>query len=169
MRTRSNHGYPLFFQFVLWVGSFLAGATLSFSQVDTLALDYMPPAHAERVEELMPGAMVLGGGVRFLELEAGEGDLIEQGDRVEAIYTGRLLDGSIFNQKTGRWHTYHFEVGADPRQIIQGWEIAMPLMRDKGKYMVAIPSQFAYKDKGRRGQVPPFATVTFEIEILDVN
>ncbi|MBD5778859.1 FKBP-type peptidyl-prolyl cis-trans isomerase [Pelagicoccus sp. NFK12] len=139
------------------------------AQSDELALDYMPPAHAEQVATLMPGAVEIGGGVRFLELEAGEGPKIVSGDRVEAIYTGRLLDGSIFNQKTGKWHTYRFTVGAEPRQIIQGWEIAMPYMQNGGKYMVAIPSQFAYKDKGRYGQVPPYATVTFEITILDVN
>ncbi|MDQ8182640.1 FKBP-type peptidyl-prolyl cis-trans isomerase [Pelagicoccus sp. SDUM812005] len=141
----------------------------ALGQSEVLDLDYMPPAHAEQVEAIMPGAAVLKGGVRFLELEAGEGERIEKGDRVEAIYTGRLLDGSIFNQKTGRWHTYRFEVGAEPRQVIQGWEIALPRMQSGGRYLVAIPSQFAYKDKGRYGQVPPYATVTFEIEILGVN
>lgn len=141
----------------------------SDAQETNLLLDYMPPAHAEQLEELMPGAEVLGGGVRFLELESGTGDLIEEGDRVEAIYTGRFLDGTIFNQKTGRFHTYHFEVGADPRQIIEGWEVALPKMQNGGRYLLGIPSQLAYKDKGRRGQVPPFATVTFEIKILDVD
>ncbi len=169
MLARLNQPQKSLLRCILCVGFCLGVTVFSFSQNENLALDYMPPAHAEQVEEMMPDAKVLGGGVRFMELSPGEGALIETGDQVEAIYTGRLLDGSIFNQKTGRWHTYNFEVGADPRQIIQGWEIAMPLMRDKGKYMIAIPSQFAYKDKGRRGQVPPFATVTFEIEILGVN
>ncbi|MDQ8185749.1 FKBP-type peptidyl-prolyl cis-trans isomerase [Pelagicoccus sp. SDUM812002] len=147
----------------------LSAYSWAFAQAENLALDYMPPDHVEQLETIMPGAAEIGGGVRFLELSAGEGPKIGEGDRIEAIYTGRLLDGSIFNQKTGQWHTYRFEVGADPRQIIQGWEIAMPYMQNGGKYMVAIPSQFAYKDKGRHGQVPPYATVTFEIEILGVN
>lgn len=169
MKTISNFLRMSLLRYALvFLGVFGIGGA-SFGQSTSLDLDYMPPAHARQVEEMMPGLTILEGGVRFLELREGEGALIEEGDRVEAIYTGRLLDGSIFNQKTGRWHTYRFEVGAQPRQIIQGWEIAMPLMRDKGKYMVAIPSQFAYKDKGRRGQVPPFATVTFEIEILGVD
>lgn len=141
----------------------------ALAQSDNLALDYMPPAHAEQVEAIMPGAAEIGGGVRFLELETGEGPTIADGDRVEAIYTGRSLDGSIFNQKTGKWHTYRFTVGSEPRQIIKGWEIAMPYMQSGGKYMVAIPSQFAYQDKGRYGQVPPYATVTFEITILGVE
>lgn len=138
-------------------------------QNENLSLDYMPPAHAAQVEGLMPESRIIGGGIRFLELEAGDGPAIRNGDRVEAIYTGKLLDGTVFNRKTGQFHTYRFEVGADPREIIQGWEIAMPLMQKGGRYSIAIPSQFAYKEKGRRGQVPPFSTVIFEIEILDVN
>lgn len=156
-------------KFLALVGSLILCPSQSSAQTENLDLDYMPPAHREVVESLMPGATLLRGGVRFLELSPGEGDLIKPGDRVEAIYTGKLLDGTVFNQKTGRFHTYRFEVGADPRQIIQGWEIAMPMMQVGGRYLIAIPSQFAYKDKGRRGQVPPFATVTFEIQILDVN
>ncbi|MDQ8203214.1 FKBP-type peptidyl-prolyl cis-trans isomerase [Pelagicoccus sp. SDUM812003] len=139
------------------------------AQDETLALDYMPPAHAEIVSEQMPDASVIEGGIRFLELEKGEGPFIENGDRVEAIYTGTLLDGTVFNRKTGRFHTYRFEVGAEPREIIRGWEMAMPYMQNGGRYKIAIPSQFAYREKGRPGQVPPFSTVVFEITILDVK
>ncbi|MBC2606729.1 FKBP-type peptidyl-prolyl cis-trans isomerase [Pelagicoccus albus] len=160
---------PVVISVCAFVASLIFIPYKSEAQETNLLLDYMPPAHAKQLEELMPGAEVLGGGVRFLELESGTGDLIEEGDRVEAIYTGRFLDGTIFNQKTGRFHTYHFEVGADPRQIIEGWEVGLPKMQNGGRYLLGIPSQLAYKDKGRRGQVPPFATVTFEIKILDVD
>lgn len=135
----------------------------------TTLLDYMPPDHAAVVEEKFPGATVIEGGIRFLETRAGEGPYVEKGDRVEAIYTGRLLDGTIFNRKTGQFHTYRFRVGAEPREIIRGWEMAMPLMQAGGEYIVAIPAEFAYRDTGRRGQVPPYATVIFEIEILQVE
>lgn len=144
-------------------------APLVLGQGENLSLDYLPPAHAERVEELMPGARTIEGGIRFLEMEAGEGRFIGKGDRVEAIYTGKLLDGTVFNRKTGQFHTYRFEVGAEPREVIAGWELSLPLMQKGGRYSVAIPSQFAYREKGRRGQVPPFSTVIFEIEILDVK
>lgn len=150
----------------------LAGLPLApvlLGQDETLSLDYMPPAQVELVEQMMPGSQIIGGGIRFLEIEAGEGPLIRKGDRVEAIYTGKLLDGTVFNRKTGRFHTYRFEVGADPREIIRGWEIAMPLMQNGGRYSIAIPSQFAYREKGRPGQVPPFSTVIFEIQILGVE
>lgn len=134
-----------------------------------MALDYMPPNHAAIVDDQIPDAEQLSGGVRFKEMQPGKGPSIKPGDTVTALYIGRLLDGTIFNQKRSRTHTFEFVVGAQPRQIIMGWEIAMPLMQDGGNYKIAIPSQFAYREKGRENQVPPYATVIFEIEILSVK
>lgn len=156
------------------LGPLLAGALGLASvsgQSDSQAgsLDYLPPAYAALVAEQLPGAEVLAGGVRFLERKTGEGPFIQEGDRVEAVYEGRLLDGTVFNRKTGDFHTYRFTVGAEPRQVIRGWEMAMPRMQAGGKYTVAIPAEFAYRDKGRAGQVPPYATVVFDIEILAVQ
>jgi FKBP-type peptidyl-prolyl cis-trans isomerase len=138
------------------------------SAADRPAVDYLPPRDAALVDAQMPGARLLPGGIRFLELKPGEGPPIRKGDRVNALYIGRLLDGSIFNQKRSRFHSYRFEVGAQPRQVIRGWEVALLLMQTGGTYQVAIPSEFAYRDYGRPGQVPPHATVIFEIEILEV-
>ncbi|MBK1879630.1 FKBP-type peptidyl-prolyl cis-trans isomerase [Pelagicoccus mobilis] len=130
-------------------------------------LDYMPPKDAERVAEILPDARLLKGGIRFVETKAGSGPKFKKGDTVTALYVGKFLDGRIFNQKQSRYHNFRFEVGADPREIIEGWEIAMPLMQNGGEYTVAVPSQFAYKDKGRAGQVPPYTTVMFDIQIID--
>jgi FKBP-type peptidyl-prolyl cis-trans isomerase len=132
-------------------------------------VDYLPPADAALVAELMPGATFLEGGVRFLVKQEGEGPLIRPGDTVTALYIGRLLDGTIFNQKRSRFHSYRFRVGAHPRQIIRGWEVALPHMRDGGTYLVAIPSVLGYRERGRPGQVPPHTTITFEIEIIGVE
>ncbi|MGB0370822.1 MAG: FKBP-type peptidyl-prolyl cis-trans isomerase [Opitutales bacterium] len=153
------------------IAAVLSATVMLQAQSDNIiaGLDYMPPSHIERVNEMVPNAQVLDGGIRFRVDEEGEGPLIKQGDRVEALYEGRLLDGTVFNRKTGRFHTYWFTVGAKPRQIIRGWEQVMPLMKKGGKYTVAIPSIFAYREKGRYGQVPPHATVVFEIEILSVE
>ena len=132
-------------------------------------LDYMPPGHAAIVEEKLPDARKLDGGIRFIETRKGEGPVIKKGDKITALYIGRLLDGTIFNQKRSRLHMFEFEVGATPPQIIQGWERTMSLMQKGGKYTIAIPSQFAYRDKGRENQVPPYATVIFDIEIVNVE
>ncbi|EDY82257.1 peptidyl-prolyl cis-trans isomerase, FKBP-type domain protein [Verrucomicrobiia bacterium DG1235] len=157
------------FGFQILAVSSVAFVSLVSGRSEILSLDYLPPAHAAQVDDLMPGARVIDGGIRFLEIEAGEGPSICEGDKVEAIYTGKLLDGTVFNRKAGQFHTYRFEVGADPREVIMGWELSLPLMQKGGRYSIAIPSQFAYREKGRSGQVPPFSTVIFEIEILNVE
>lgn len=131
-------------------------------------IDYLPRHDAVVVDAQMPGATILPGGIRFLEKTPGTGPLIRKGDRVNALYVGRLINGEIFNQKRSRFHTFWFEVGAQPRQIIRGWEMAMPHMQEGGTYQVAIPSEFGYRDHGRPGQVPPHATLIFEIEVLEV-
>ena len=128
--------------------------------------DAMPPADAATVAELLPGATLLEGGIRFIERTPGTGPQIAKGDTVTALYVGRLLDGTVFNQKRSRFHSFTFEVGATPRQIIRGWEQTMPLMQNGGTYTLAIPAELAYRSKGRPGQVPPNATVIFDIEII---
>lgn len=129
----------------------------------------MPAADAAIVDQQLPGARILDGGIRFVERKQGKGPRILKGDQVIALYAGRLLNGKVFNQKRSLDHSFHFEVGATPRQIIRGWERAILLMQEGGSYTVAIPAELAYRDKGRAGQVPPGATVIFDIDIIEVE
>ncbi len=150
---------------------FIAGFSAARSQQEVIyeGMDFMTPRDSEIVAQKIPDAEVIAGGIRFKETKSGEGLFIERGNTVETIYTGRLLDGTIFNRKTGGWHTFTFKVGAEPRQIIRGWEMSVSRMKEGGKYTVAIPPQFAYGENGRKDQVPPYATVIFDIEILNVK
>lgn len=132
-------------------------------------VDHLPPDERAEVEKQLPKAFVLEGGVRFLVRKEGTGLPIMRGDQVTALYVGRFLDGTIFNQKRSRFHMFHFEVGAQPRQIIAGWDVAIRLMRKGGHYTIAIPSPLGYGKEGRSGQVPPDRTLVFDIEIVDVE
>lgn len=131
--------------------------------------DLMPPKDAAEVDRQLPAARKLDGGIRFVERKAGTGPRIAKGDRVTALYAGRFLDGKIFNQKRSLNHSFTFEVGATPRQIILGWERAILLMQAGGSYTIALPPAYAYADKGRAGQVPPNTTLIFDIDIIEVE
>lgn len=144
------------------------GLGLSLFSHSAMAGD-MPAEDAAIVDRQLPGARILEGGIRFVERKEGRGPRILKGDQVIALYAGRLLDGKVFNQKRSLDHSFHFEVGATPRQIIRGWERAILLMQEGGSYTVAIPAELAYRDKGRAGQVPPGATVIFDIDIIEVE
>jgi FKBP-type peptidyl-prolyl cis-trans isomerase len=135
----------------------------------TARADLMPAKDAAEVDRQLPTARKLDGGIRFVERKAGTGPVIAKGDRVTALYAGRFLDGKIFNQKRSLNHSFTFEVGATPRQIILGWERAMLLMQAGGSYTIALPPAYAYADKGRAGQVPPNTTLLFDIDIIEVE
>lgn len=129
-------------------------------------LDYLPTWERARVAELYPTAEVLEGGIRFLVQQEGEGPAIKPGDVVTALYVGKFLDGRVFNQKQQRWHNFRFRVGATPREVIEGWERVLSRMRLGGVYTVVIPAKYGYGSEGRPGQVPPYATLDFKIEII---
>ncbi len=134
----------------------------------TARADLMPSKDAAEVDRQLPTARKLGGGIRFIERKAGAGPRIAKGDRVAALYAGRFLNGKIFNQKRSLNHSFAFEVGANPRQIVLGWERAILHMQAGGSYPIALPPAYAYADKGRAGQVPPNTTLIFDIDIVDV-
>lgn len=152
-----------------------AGAALSLalvaSSVASLSAwaDLMPAKDAAEVDLQLPTARKLDGGIRFVVRKAGAGPLITKGDRVTALYAGRFIDGKIFNQKRSLHHSFTFEVGATPRQIVLGWERALLLMQAGGSYIIALPPACAYADKGRSGQVPPNTTILFDIDIIEVE
>lgn len=147
------------------VSLLLWAATVLPAQV----IDYLPSWERARVAELYPEAEVLDGGIRFLVQQEGTGPFIKAGDTVTTLYVGRFLDGRVFNQKQSRFHNFRFLVGAEPRQIIEGWDRVMPRLREGGIYTVVIPARYGYGKEGRPGQVPPYATLDFKIEVIDVE
>ena len=106
-------------------------------------------------------------GLYYIEKKKGTGDLIKQGQTVSMKYTGKLLNGQVFDSsdKNGG-QPYPFTVGAG--QVIPGWEEAAVLMRKGGKAIIIIPSSLAYGDQGQ-GPIPPNATLVFDVEAVDVK
>ena len=87
--------------------------------------DLMPAKDTVEVDRQLPTARKFDGGIRFFERKPGTGPRIAKGDQVTALYAGRFLDGKVFNQKRSLNHSFTFEVGANPRQIVLGWERAI--------------------------------------------
>jgi FKBP-type peptidyl-prolyl cis-trans isomerase len=131
--------------------------------------DLMPAKDTVEVDRQLPTARKFDGGIRFFERKPGTGPRIAKGDQVTALYAGRFLDGKVFNQKRSLNHSFTFEVGANPRQIVLGWERAILHMQAGGSYTIALPPAYAYADKGRAGQVPPNTTLIFDIDIIAVK
>ena len=108
-------------------------------------------------------------GIYILSVEHGKGPKVENGKSIKVNYTGRFLDGQIFDssdtpQAPGAHDPIEYVVGQQP--MIPGWEIIMATMEQGGKAKVLIPSKLAY---GKSGMMAPYSTLLFDFEVLSVT
>ena len=88
------------------------------------------------------------------------------GQRVKVHYTGTLLDGTKFDSSVDRGKPYEFPLGQ--RQVIQGWDEGIALMAVGEKAILVVPSQLAYGESGSNRTIPPFSTLIFEVELVEI-
>ena len=79
-------------------------------------------------------------------------------------YTGSLIDGTVFDSSVKRGTPAEFPVGG----VIKGWTEALQLMPVGSKWRLTIPHNLAYGERGAGASIPPFATLVFEVELLDI-
>ena len=95
----------------------------------------------------------------------GSGQAAESGNKVFVHYTGKLEDGSVFDSSVTRGQPFSFTLGAG--QVIRGWEQGILGMKVGEKRVLTIPPELGYGAAGAGGVIPPNATLTFEVELLD--
>lgn len=127
----------------------------------------LPPEDLDFVEKHWPEAKKTNTGIRFIILQEGHGDLIKPGDKVDVLYVGRLLNGTVFDQATEKDHPFTFRVGRD--QVIQGWDQILQLMKLGEKRLVIIPPELAYGTRGQPPKIPRSATLVFEVEVIQIK
>ncbi len=96
----------------------------------------------------------------------GGGEAAQTGDRVTVHYTGKFLDGKVFDSSLTRGEPYQFVLGAG--QVISGWDIGIVGMRVGGKRILIIPPSFGY-GMNDYGPIPGNSTLVFEVELLKVE
>lgn len=101
-------------------------------------------------------------GLYYEVLKKGEGSSIEKGDKVTVKYEGRLLDGKTFDRGD-----FSFVLGRG--EVIRGWEEGISYLREGSRAVLYIPSQLGYGSRTAPNSPPPFSTLIFEIEILNVE
>ncbi|MFA8437217.1 MAG: FKBP-type peptidyl-prolyl cis-trans isomerase [Marinifilaceae bacterium] len=122
-------------------------------------------------ENNIPSSARTDSGLYYLEIEAGEGELPKNGDKLYVYYTGSFLDGTVFdsNQKNGRYEPLSFtynEYGGS--EVIQGWYEGLGKMKKGGKAKLIVPSSLAYGSNERTG-IPAYSTLIFEVELVDIR
>ena len=103
-------------------------------------------------------------GLQFEVLTQGEGTIPSRQDRVRVHYTGTLTDGTVFDSSVQRGEPAEFPVSG----VIPGWIEALTLMPVGSKWKLTIPQNLAYGERGAGAAIPPFSTLVFEVELLEI-
>lgn len=102
-------------------------------------------------------------GLQYRKLKDGNGKHPTANSTVKVHYTGKLLDGTVFDSSVERGEPMEFPVGA----VIPGWTEGLQLMDEGSKYMLYIPYNLAYGENPA-GEIPPGSTLIFEVELLEI-
>lgn len=103
-------------------------------------------------------------GLQYEVLEEGTGAQPQSGDQVTVHYTGKLIDGTVFDSSVERGEPATFGV----TQVIPGWVEALQMMKEGAKWRLFIPSNLAYGPNGAGGVIGPNATLIFDVELIKV-
>jgi FKBP-type peptidyl-prolyl cis-trans isomerase len=115
----------------------------------------------------------LPSGLRYKITKVGTGAMPKSTDTVTVNYTGKLLDGTVFDsslqphQQGGTPAPVSFPLDG-PNSVIDGWKEGMQKVAKGGSITLYVPSNLAYGDDGRQG-IPPGSTLVFDIDLLDIQ
>ncbi len=110
------------------------------------------------------GVKVTGTGLQYMVEKEGTGASPAATDEVTVHYTGRLLDGTVFDSSVSRGEPATFPLN----RVIPGWTEGLQLMKEGGKTVFFIPSELAYGAQGVPNAIPPHSTLIFEVELIKV-
>ena len=112
------------------------------------------------------GVQTTESGLQYIVLKEGTGEKPTTASKVKVHYHGTLLDGTVFDSSVDRGEPAEFGV----TQVIKGWTEGLQLMPLGSKYKFFIPQELAYGANPRPGgAIKPFATLIFDVELLEIN
>jgi FKBP-type peptidyl-prolyl cis-trans isomerase FklB len=111
------------------------------------------------------GVKVTASGLQYKVVSTGTGKSPAATDNVTVHYTGKLIDGTPFDSSIERGEPATFGVS----DVIPGWTEALQLMHEGDKWLIFLPSELAYGERGAGDQIPPHAVLVFEVELIKVN
>ena len=110
------------------------------------------------------GVKETASGLQYKVIVEGKGAKPVATDKVKVHYKGTLLDGTVFDSSYDRGEPITFPLNG----VIKGWTEGLQLMSEGSKYILYIPSDLGYGDRGAQ-TIKPGATLIFEVELLKVN
>ena len=111
------------------------------------------------------GVVTTESGLQYKVLKSGTGKTPTATSNVTTHYTGKLVDGTVFDSSVERGEPIQFPVNG----VIRGWTEALQLMKEGDKWELTIPSELAYGKRGAGGLIPPNSVLVFEVELISVD
>jgi len=111
------------------------------------------------------GIKVTGTGLQYKVEKEGTGTKPTASSKVKVHYEGTLIDGTKFDSSYDRGEPIEFALNG----VIKGWTEGLQLMTPGSIYYLYIPYELGYGEKGAGGQIPPYATLVFKVELLEVK
>ena len=106
-------------------------------------------------------------GLYIQEVAPGNGAEATSGKQVAVHYTGTLVDGRKFDSSHDRGEPIQFPLGTG--RVIKGWDEGIAGMKVGGKRKLVIPPELGYGSRGAGADIPPNATLVFDVELMDVK
>lgn len=119
-----------------------------------------------KLKQENPGKEIVktASGMQYIVVKGGDGGKPSAGTTIQAHYTGKLVNGQVFDSSVQRGQPFSFPVGTG--RVIKGWDEALADMQKGEKRVLILPPELAYGSRGAGGVIPPNATLIFEVELV---
>lgn len=111
------------------------------------------------------GVVVTESGLQYRIIKEGTGQKPGATDKVKVHYTGRLVNGKVFDSSEERGEPATFGVN----QVIKGWTEALQMMPEGSEWELVIPSDLAYGQQGAGDNIPGGSTLIFNVKLLSIE
>jgi FKBP-type peptidyl-prolyl cis-trans isomerase FklB len=111
------------------------------------------------------GVKTAPSGLQYKVTKEGKGSFPKDSDTVTVHYEGKLINGEIFDSSFQRGQTATFGLN----QVIKGWTEGLQYINEGGEIELYIPYQLAYGERGAGGSIPPFATLIFKVQLVNIQ
>ncbi len=110
------------------------------------------------------GIVTLPSGLQYKIIKEGTGNTPKPTDKVKVHYTGKLINGKVFDSSKDRGQPIEFPLNG----VIKGWTEGLQHIKEGGEIILYIPSELAYGANGAGQSIPPNATLIFEVSLLQI-
>jgi FKBP-type peptidyl-prolyl cis-trans isomerase len=153
----------------LLAGAVVLAMTAAFAIAQTAAKKPAAPArpNTSSPTKVTGDGVKTDSGLQYWEIRVGNGQVAKEGSRVRVHYTGWLTTGKKFDSSVDADRPFDFTIGN--AEVIKGWEQGIAGMKVGGKRQLRIPPELGYGAEGYPPDIPPNATLIFDVQLLGVQ